>query len=191
MKTCLNCQKENNDDLKFCGYCGASLDAASLPAENLVKPKKKFRWWIIPLILILVGGIAFGVYYFVTQSAIAANPCTQEKFNAAMVKIEDVYTRFSDTASLAGSTSRIALSGPVGNMQSIYREAQKLDLPTCLAQAKDHMENVMFWTLEGYDRFMLQKEESLVKSAFEEADRYMLNFVKELDRLRACVPDCK
>ncbi|MDD6482473.1 MAG: zinc-ribbon domain-containing protein [Lachnospiraceae bacterium] len=51
---CQNCGKENEENSKFCLYCGATLmnenNMNSKVNENNVKPKKK-KIWIIPLIL--------------------------------------------------------------------------------------------------------------------------------------------
>ena len=62
--------------------------------------------------------------------------CGLTKIRRAVPEIRAVRAKFDDASALAGSTSRIALSGPVAQLQAIRREAEALVVPRCLAPAR-------------------------------------------------------
>jgi len=60
----------------------------------------------------------------------------EEQFPAYIEQINEINEEWEDAFEVAASTSRIALSGPVGELQAIQREASDLEPPDCLAD--DH-----------------------------------------------------
>jgi hypothetical protein len=71
----------------------------------------------------------------------------QEQFPPYAEEMAEIGEEWADTLDIAASTSRIALSGPVGELQAIRREASRLEPPVCFA---DEHENY----LEGMDTFI-------------------------------------
>ena len=67
---CKKCGKENNDEAKFCAYCGTiltSIDSAGIQSkqqleendkESLNKKKRKKWIWIMLSILVLIAAVA-------------------------------------------------------------------------------------------------------------------------------------
>lgn len=75
----------------------------------------------------------------------------QTKENKALL---DLYRRWADAEKLALSTGRIALAGPVANMQAIQRDAEALTVPACLSEAKSTFAELTKKSVQGMLDFM-------------------------------------
>lgn len=71
----------------------------------------------------------------------------QEAFPAYAEAMSDIQAEWDDTFDIAASTSRIALAGPVADLQNIRREANKLTPPVCIADSHESY-------LDGMDAFI-------------------------------------
>ena len=71
----------------------------------------------------------------------------QEQFPTYAEQMTEIQQEWEDSIDVAASTSRIALAGPVGELQSIRREASRIKPPVCIAE--DHESY-----LEGMDTFI-------------------------------------
>ncbi len=97
----------------------------------------------------------------------------------ALKVVDDLYARWQDASNVAGTTSRIALSAPVANMQAIKRDAENLEVPPCLAAGKTEMVKGMQLTIEGYLEFMANTEKQgdmKLYFKFEAAKPHFVNF---------------
>lgn len=109
----------------------------------------------------------------------AAAKAVEDALQGALKKVDDLSSRWADAARVAGATSRIALSGPVSNLQSLRREAKELTVPPCLDTGKEALLQSMDLTLEAYMTFMVQKDkvgELLANALFEKATEAMKGF---------------
>jgi hypothetical protein len=73
-------------------------------------------------------------------------------------------TRFDDANTLANSTSRIALSGVVTEMQSTRRDFDAVGVPACASLAKTQTLDFMNDTIDSYLSFMAQDSDAVVQS---------------------------
>ena len=70
MRTCTNCQREVNDEISFCPYCGTPLTEAALSEEQafIDTTHRILRWerkaWSIAGKACLIMGIIFAVIFF-------------------------------------------------------------------------------------------------------------------------------
>lgn len=97
----------------------------------------------------------------------------------ALKAVDDLYVRWQDASTVAGTTSRIALSMPVATMQAIKREVENLIVPPCLAAGKTELVKGMQATIDGYLAFMLNTEKQggmKLYLKFEEAKPHFVNF---------------
>lgn len=69
-----------------------------------------------------------------------------------------IYSRWIDLDTLARSTARIALSGPVGKMQDLLREAQSVQVANCAQDAKQALVKLISGDTDAMIAFM-QKDE--------------------------------
>lgn len=86
-----------------------------------------------------------------------------------LLTAEDLLDRWDDAVAIADSTGRIALAGPVGELQTIRRELGNLDPPECAATVHNTAVDMMENTIDGFLLFMQQESDSQVNSAFDEA----------------------
>lgn len=63
-------------------------------------------------------------------------------------------TRWADGVVLADATARIALSGPVGQLQAVRRDVKSVTWPACAQSAADVLIQGMDSEIIGYLRFM-------------------------------------
>jgi len=71
----------------------------------------------------------------------------REQFPPYAEQMTEIIEEWDDAFDIAASTSRIALSGPVGELQAIRREAGRVDPPVCVVDVHDYY-------LEGMDTFI-------------------------------------
>ncbi len=78
----------------------------------------------------------------------------KNEFDKAISELGAIYARWNDALKLADSTARIALSGPVGKLQEIKREAESHMVPECLVDSKKKMVDGMNKMIDGFMQFM-------------------------------------
>lgn len=106
----------------------------------------------------------------------------QEKLDALVTSkksIEAVLNRWDDAFKVAANTGRGALSGPVGELQKIHRDAEQLIVPPCLDEGKVHLLASMDNTVEGFLTFMrneLKMGDILSEAKFAAAKDHMHQF---------------
>lgn len=96
----------------------------------------------------------------------------------------DLLQRWDDAADIAGSTGRINLSGPVGDLQAIRREAGRLDIPFCAEEAHEHLLRSMELYIDAFLAFMAQDPDSIVDRRFEDANEALDEWGEAVDDLR-------
>lgn len=74
----------------------------------------------------------------------------------ANTQLEKAVKRWSDAMSLAASTPRVGLAGPIAALQSIRLEVQEMAVPKCLHESRGFLVTGMNAGLEGMLAFMRQ-----------------------------------
>ena len=95
---------------------------------------------------------------------------------AAMKELDALLSRWNDASKIAGATSRIALAGPVSNLQNLKREAENLAMPECLDGGGASLVKSMDNTVQAYLVFMrneLSLGSKLAQLWFEDATKSM------------------
>jgi hypothetical protein len=70
--------------------------------------------------------------------------------------VEELVTEFLDTAEVASSTSRMALSPIVLEMQRTFRDFERIDTPSCLFDIEHDLEFGMRSVIDGFNSFLAQ-----------------------------------
>jgi len=133
-------------------------------------------------ILVIGGGVGWHYYY---------GPCGVRPVTAAAKQLNDFRTQFDDAYAVAQATSRIALAGPVANMQEIRRATQQLKMPGCMQKAKTLLVNGMDAAVNAFISFMGESSDSVVSGYIMDSSDYFLQAVDEIDRIAACRPFCR
>lgn len=131
------------------------------------------------LCLLLVGGVMLGVFIFRSDS----NPQTDSRVNCDgyLTRVQPILDRWDDANAVASSSSRIALSGPLAELQAIRRDAIELAVPTCANEAHKHLVAYMNATIEGYLAFARQDDAS-VELYLDTAITLQDNFFAEIEK---------
>ncbi len=117
------------------------------------------------------------------QQALAEQQAIEQAIAAILVQ----HRKWSDASTLAGSTGRIALAGPVATLQALYRDTEAMTVPPCLERAKNALVSGMDMEVRGFVTFM-QHGELLSRVHFADArDWFGLHqaAMSECDHLRA------
>ncbi len=111
----------------------------------------------------------------------------QEEFATSIPALNTLYSKWKDTLELAHNTARIALTGPVGNLQAIKRETETLFVPDCLVVPKQKMVKGMDKMIEGFFRFMQDAKIGTILAVESFPDGRKL-FVEYERGAKACAP---
>jgi hypothetical protein len=79
-----------------------------------------------------------------------SNACTMQDGTAITSAFQPFTTRWGDAVALVDSTPRIALSGPVGQLQTVRRDVESAQWPLCARRAADLLVQGMNAEIEGY-----------------------------------------
>ncbi len=104
-----------------------------------------------------------------TSAPAVADNCSSDDATSLKASVQPLMTRFEDANTLANSTSRIALSGVITEMQSTRRDFDALDVPACASLAKTQMLDFMNDTIDSYLSFMAQDSDAVVQSKISAA----------------------
>ena len=92
-----------------------------------------------------------------------------EQAKEYLEELERLEEQWFDAVEVADSTSRISLSGPVGELQTIKREIEELEGPECASGAGNALFRHAEYVIEGFLLFMQDEPESLIESEFNKA----------------------
>ena len=133
--------------------------------------------------LLVVIGIVFGWYY-------NYGPCGTQLVKKATLELYDNTDKFFDAYKVAKSTSRIALSNPISDMQEIERNTRLIEVPACLENSKDLLATGMQNYTDGLIAFMGQADETDVNLYIATGDLYISATTNEVNYISECVPFC-
>lgn len=113
------------------------------------------------------------------EKRIAEEQQQRDALTAVNKTLDDLIGRWNDAVKVAGTTGRIALSGPVATLQNLRREADLLTVSPCMDHAKGLLVQNMSSTIEGFLAFMrneLKIGDRLSQIHFDEAETHMAAF---------------
>ena len=89
----------------------------------------------------------FSILFSGCKNPFEANDKGVEQLNA-------IESRWDDAHTLASSTARIALATPVGELQNVKRDLEKLEVSECLIPAKEALSSYMNSNIANFLSFM-------------------------------------
>jgi hypothetical protein len=197
---------ENSDGSRRCPYCGEEININAIvcrfcnrplpgheneippqisQADNHPKKQSTSRILLIILAVVLIFAIIVGTFYLLggKKLLVKVEPCYVQSSEFA-TKLQTYFDDWDDANSVAGSTSRIALSGPLMQLQTIRREVSDMVAPNCSAGVQLMMINYMDKVIDSYLAFMSQESDSVVTQKMQDANKLMNVFVVEFTKLK-------
>jgi hypothetical protein len=111
------------------------------------------------------------------------DPCASENIEGTAGAINSLMQQFDDESALASNVTRSQLAARIAALQSIRRQAQDHDAPTCVAQLKQlqliHMDSV----IETMLAFMSRGDQAAVARGIQLGREQHDQYVVELARL--------
>lgn len=117
--------------------------------------------------------------------------CPPDEMRSAGLEFVDLYNQWLDEFDLASSTPRISLNEEINNLQEIKREVTKLEVPICMEKLKSLLVQTMEETIDGFLSYLAQESDSAAADKFNQATQTLKLFNKEMERITACLPNCK
>ncbi len=108
----------------------------------------------------------------------------RKEISSDILKLNSIATRFQDINQVAAVSARIALAGPVQQMQAIRREVQSLQTHPCLAPATTALTGLISETTAAYLSFMASSTEAETTQHLDNVKAYVPDYTKKRD---ACV----
>lgn len=128
------------------------------------------------LVALLLVGCA-GAPDVVEPTAVPPTLTCAELTTDYRAAVDGITSRWDDANALAGSTARINLSGPVGDLQEIAREVDALDPPPCAEKAHSLLTDYMRRVIDGYLSFMAQ--EANAENKLNQANNILRQWAEE------------
>lgn len=138
---------------------------------------------IAVVLLVAAGGGGYTWYYF-------SGPCGVNTVAAAEKAYQSALSDFSDAQKIAQNTARIGLAAPVQKMQDLRKAADGITHPGCLDRAHGNLLKSMDSVIEAMLAFMGQQSDSQVSSYFTDAISWLQKYTDEMERVKACAPNC-
>lgn len=117
--------------------------------------------------------------------------CPSDEVEIAIDEMESLAEEWDDAYAIASSTSRMALSGPIGDMQEIKREVGDMVVPPCLESSVVNLEKSMEFTINGFIAFLGQEDDDDVVYYFDMANKFQDNWSDDIAEIMECLPKCK
>ncbi len=175
------------------------LRTATASASKVAPAKKGINFLLMLLVIVVIAVVTVAAVRWKSsqkeQAQIEKQRHTEEQkneqkkeYHKAMSSLAEIYVRWNDALRLADSTARIALSGPVGSLQGIKREAESLAVPVCLVEPKTKMVAGMDKFVNGLMHFMAYSSDKLDYVARERFEEGMTQFAEYEKDATACNP---
>jgi len=114
----------------------------------------------------------------INQPSSTPDPCAKEILVTSIKPVNDLMREFDDASQLASNISKDQLPPIISNMQRIRRNAQDLNIPTCLVTLKKHelahMDNVINTLLGFVNNADPNTLNAAIAQARNEHDQYTL-----------------
>jgi hypothetical protein len=95
-----------------------------------------------------------------------------------------LYRRWIDAERLAGSTARIALAGPVSQLQALRRETEALSVPSCVSDARSRLRELVSRTVDVHLAFMQKLETTAMLYNLLDRDQLVRGFEDSVRAVR-------
>lgn len=124
-------------------------------AETAARASRARQTRSLGIKAIVVTAAVFGVGYFAYNKNVERLRLERlQEVDAGVARIKNADAKWKDASKLASSTSRIALSGPVGKLQDLHREVGSIAVPACLIGARDKLAQLVMLEVDVYLQFM-------------------------------------
>lgn len=183
---CPQCHKWTAEDSAYCSWCGFTFpdepesewDGGDRKGKDRdAGPLRRSLVGTVAVALALTAlGVGAAVGFLPWEpwagdkgDTSAVGECGEKDAKKVDATITPSVDRFRDAQSRARSTSRIALSPVIGEMQEARREFEALDLPSCAEQAGSTQVRAMNLYIQAYIAFLGQEPDSYVSGLMTEA----------------------
>jgi hypothetical protein len=138
---------------------------------------------LVGLLCIMLVATGVGWHYFY-------GPCGINRVKTAGLALADQFDAYKAAYDVAASTSRIALAGPVMQLQQVKRDTQLLAVPPCMEGAKNELILVVDNSIQAFLEFMSQND-AAVDVYINESASHLAEFRTQLEAVEACKPFCQ
>ena len=132
-------------------------------------------------IVLVAGGVGWHYFY---------GPCGVNRVKESGLALADQFDAYHDAYDIAASTSRIALAGPVLQLQQVKRDTELIAVPACMEGAKNELVLTIDTSIEAFLAFMSQDDVG-VDFYMDQSTSHLAEFRTQLEAVEACKPFCQ
>jgi hypothetical protein len=139
------------------------------------------RWSLVVFALLLLAACAGSPL----AAAPTPEPSCAEQSAPFISQVQPLVQEWTDAATLAGQTPRVALAPQIDKLQEIRRRAQALEAPACAMPAKQHLVDSMDFSIKGFLAFLGQQSDSATSKLFTQATDNLTAFTNDIQHIQA------
>lgn len=128
--------------------------------------------------------VALFLLFALTSCGVPFGQSCAQQAAPGITQIQSIAQEWDDAFKLANSTPRATLPAQIGNLQAIRRKVQDVQMPECAALVKQRLIDAMDNSINGFIAFLGQKPDTEVKQFFDQANKSMEDFGKEIQALK-------
>jgi hypothetical protein len=140
---------------------------------------------LMVLLFLCLGMTALGGRWYYLHG-----PCGVARVEESSHTLSNQFQVFNDAFDIAKRTSRIALSGPIAEIQKIKRDTEEIQVPACLEPAKRELMTSIEKSLDGFQAFLAEEADARVAAHLNESVDHMGIFNRTLITVSECAPFC-
>ena len=139
----------------------------------------------IAALLIVVCILALvGAYLLLPGGPLSAETRCAREVETWLEELSPLLVEWQDLVTVTSSTSRIAVSPLVREMQGLHRDVQTTNIPECAIVAYAELDSSMRSTILAFTGFMAQEPDSVVSKDITAALQYRQRFWRQIDKLQ-------
>jgi len=101
--------------------------------------------------------------FCIALTSCSKNVCDTDEY---FTTVNPLLQEWDDATSVAHTTSRIALSPVLSNLQAIKRRTERLEIPECFEDAHSFLITNMYYTIEGFLAFAGDADDATISQRF-------------------------
>ena len=156
---------------------------------------KKIVPFIVCISLMLIIGCSTTPQVPIPQPTIITNAvpikyCDSQEILDYLDLLKSTIDIYTDQLKVADATSRVALSGPVSQLQETKRSFSDVEAPPCTEKLHTYFISSMNKFIDYFLAFMASKPDAETEIILNEASQFMDDANSEMSKLVACMPNC-
>lgn len=155
------------------------------PQSSVGQPRRFLRSAGVLILLLIFATGATYAWQFLNR------PCQVDDVQEASAFLISQMRQYDDVyMSTAAAPTRKAITYPITVMQQILVDTQQIEVPACMRRAKIELIDYMGDAIRAFRAYEAQEQDAVIKGWLDSSHAHIRVFIKELDTVQSCAPNC-